>query len=142
MANEITIRNSLQIQNGNLDYRSRPTSFRANMSGLDGPVPGAVSCAVAPGTNIDLSELTTPGMCWVQNLDADNYVTIGMFDPESDIFYPTLELLPGEFSVFRLSRDIQEELGTGTGTVGPGTNRLRCIADTAACNVIFHVFEK
>lgn len=142
MANEITVRNSLSVKNGNLDFRSNPTVFKADMTGLDGPTPGTITCAVAPGTDVDLSELSTPGMCFVQNLDATNYVTIGIRDPENNLFFPFMELLPGEFSVFRLSRSVEEEFATGTGTVGANTNRIRVVANNSACNVFFAAFEK
>lgn len=142
MANEITVRNSLQIRKGHLDFQSKPTLYKADMTGLDGPTPGTITCAVAPGTDVDLSELSTPGMCWVMNLDATNYVTIGIRDPESNKFYPFLELLPGEFTLFRLSRNVEEEFATGTGTVGADTNRIRIVANTAACNVAVFAFEK
>lgn len=142
MANEITVRASLQIKKGNLDFRSSPTLFQADMTGLDGPTPGTITCATAPGTDVDLSELSTPGMCWMMNLDSTNYVTVGIHDPESNLFYPVMELLPGEFSVFRLARNVEEEYATGTGTVGANTNRIRIIANSAACNVFVAAFEK
>jgi hypothetical protein len=142
MANEINVRASLQIKKGNLDFQSKPTVFKSDMTGLDGPTPGTITCAVAPGTDVDLSELTTPGMCWMMNLDATNYVTVGIRDPESNLFYPFLELLPGEFTVFRLARNVEEEYATGTGTVGANTNRIRIVANNAACNVAVFAFEK
>lgn len=142
MANEITVRASLQIKKGNLDFQSKPTLFKADMTGLDGPTPGTITCAVAPGTDVDLSELTTPGMCWIQNLDSTNYVTIGIRDPESNKFYPMMELAAGQFAVFPLARSVEEEFATGTGTVGPATNRIRIVANTAACNVFVAAFEK
>lgn len=142
MANEITVRASLQIRKGNLDFQSKPTQFRATMTGLDGPTPGTITCAVAPGTDVNLTELGTPGMCFIQNLDATNYVTVGIRDPETNFFYPMMELLPGEFTVFRLSRSVEEQFATGTGTVAAATNRIRIIANTAACNVLICAFEK
>lgn len=142
MANEATIRASLTVRKGNLDHRSNPTQFQATQTGVGGPTPGTILCAVAPGTDVDLSELTTPGLATIQNLDATNYVTVGIFDPQSNLFYPFMELLPGEIYPLRLSRNIQEEYATGTGTVGPGTNTLRVIANTAACFVKVDCFEK
>lgn len=141
MANEAQVRASLQIKKGNLDYRSNPTVFNADVTGTDGPTPGTITCAVAPGTDVSLSELSTPGLCVIQNLDSTNYVTVGVRDPESNLFYPFMELLAGEIYVFRLSRNVEEEFATGTGTVGPNTNRLRIIANTAACNVFVGAFE-
>jgi hypothetical protein len=58
------------------------------------------------------------------------------------VFYPLIELLPGESYVFRLSRNIQEQYaGTGTGTTAPD-NRLRIKANGASCVVLVEAFEK
>jgi len=142
MADEAAIRVSLAIRKGEIDYSSRPTMFQADVAGAKGPVPGAVLCSTA-GTNIDLSELTTPGLCRIQNLDSANYVTVGPYDPETATFYPMLELLAGETFPFRLSRDLGWQYGTaaGTGTTGAETQTLRIKAHTAACNVLVEAFE-
>lgn len=147
MADEATIRSSLQIRKDDgaglvqLDYRSQPTAFQADVTGVLGPTPGAFVATTA-GTDVDLTELTTPGLCRISNLDATNYVTVGIWDPEGNTFYPADEVLPGESYVKRLARDIEEEYGTGAGTTGANTNRLRIKANTAACNVLVEAFEK
>jgi hypothetical protein len=147
MANEVTVRASLQIKKAlttanDLDYQSKPTTFKANMTGRKGPVPGAFTAEYPGGTDVDLSELTTPGWCWIQNLDTTNFVTVGIYDPESSKFYPMVEIHAGEFCPpFRVSRDIGWEYGTGTGTGGPETNKLRVRPDTADCNVRVDTFE-
>lgn len=142
MAGEATLNVSLAINKGNLSYQSLPTSFTADVSGTDGPSPGAITATLA-GIDIDLSELTTFGFCRFFNMDATNFVDVGIVDPETEKFYPFMRLLAGEGYVFRLSPDLQEEYGTGagTGTTGANTNRLRLKADTAPCNVIVDAFE-
>ncbi len=142
MADEAQIRSSLSIVSGKLEYRSQPTAFNADVTGSKGPVPGAIQVTTA-GTDVDFSELTTPGLCRLMNLDPTNFVVYGIWDPESHTFFPLGELLPGEFAVLRLARDLQEEMGTaaGTGTTGADTNRLRFKAHTAACNVLVEAFE-
>lgn len=142
MANEAEIRSSLQIAKDNLEYRGQPTVFNANVTGTKGPTPGAITVSTA-GTDVDLSGLTTPGLCRIQNLEADsgNFVAYGIWDPEGGKFYPLGELLPGESYVLRLSRVIEEEYGTGGGTTGASTNRLRFKADTAALVVLVEAFE-
>ena len=140
MADEAQIRSSLFIRKGEIDYQSRPTVFSADVSGTKGPTPGAVTFSTA-GEDVDLTGLTVPGLCRLQNQDPTNYVTYGIWDPEGNTFYPLGELLSGESYVLRLSRDIEEEFGTGGGTTGPNTNRLRIKADTAACVVLVEVFE-
>lgn len=126
-----------------LDYASRPTSFLAEMTGEKGPTPGAVLCSTA-GTDIDLSQLTTPGLCRIMNVDPTNYVSIGVYDPETATFYPLLELLPGESFPIRLSRDLGWQYGTaaGTGTTGAKTQTMRVKANAAACVVLVEAFEK
>lgn len=137
--NEASIRTSLQINVGNLEYRSSPTQFLADVSGSSAPTPGKVTATLA-GTDIDISLLTTPGLCWIQNLDPDNYVTLGLWDGVS--FFPIMEWLAGENFVNRLSRVLSEEQGTGTGTITADVNTLRLKADTAPCECIVDIFEK
>lgn len=140
MANEATIRTSLIIKSGELDYGSKPTAFNADVAGSKGPSPGAITVATT-GTDVDLSELSSPSLCRLMNLDGTNYVTVGVWDPENSLFFPSLELLPGETYIVRLSRFLQWEFGTGTGTSGSETNTLRMYADTAACDVLVEAFE-
>lgn len=145
MANEAQVRGSLQILKKSgaitlIDYSSKPTVFKATVTGTKGPAPGAFTVTVL-GTDVDFSELTTPGLCVFKNLDPTNFVTYGIWDPENSKFFPLGELLPGEVYVLRLSRDLQEEFQTGTGTTGADTNRLRFKADTASLDVSVEAFE-
>jgi len=143
MADEATITVGLSIVSGHLDYQSRPASFVADVAGSKGPVPGAIS-ASSFGTDVDLSELTQPGLCRVQNLDATNVLEVGAWDPTALRYYPILELLPGESYVFRLSRNLSEEYGTGTGTgtLAAGTgNRLRLRKSTGGAGTINALVE-
>ena len=138
MSDEATLLVSLQIKNGNLDYRSYPTSFTADVTGKKGPVPGAIT-APTSGVSVSLAELTTPGLCRIANLDETNYVTVGILDPDGD-FYPLMEVLPGEFYTLRLSRALGQSWGVGTATTDSGCT-LHIQADTASCNVLVEAFE-
>ena len=142
MANEAQITSILRIVKGSMTYQSQPSSFMADVDGEGGPTPGAILVSTA-GTNIDLSQLTVPGLCRIQNLDTTNYVQYGIWDPETEAFYPLGELLPGETFSFRLARDIQEQYGagTGTGTGDAGLNRLRFKAIGDNCIVLIEAFE-
>ena len=147
MSGEATLQISLQINKadatGNVNYRSYPTQFNADVDGALGPTPGAFVVSIY-GTDADLSELSVPGLCRLTNQDPTNFITYGIYDPEADKFYPLGELLAGEFYVLRLSRELGWEFagaGTGTGTTGPYTNTLRFVADTASCNVLMEAFE-
>jgi hypothetical protein len=149
MSGEAQLQISLQISKtddlGIVNYRSYPTQFSADVDGALGPTPGAFLVSLY-GTDVDLAELTVPGLCRVSNQDADNYVSYGIMDPETGKFYLLGEILPGEFFIFRLSRNLGQEYasagtGTGTGTVGANTNVLRFIANTANCVVLVEAFE-
>lgn len=140
MANEGTFTVGLNIRKGNLQYTPPVTNFRVDVDGSKGPTPGAVTISVT-GTDIDFSELDIPGPARILNLDSTNFVTFGIFDPETNKFYPIGEILPGEVYPIRFSRYLADEFGTGSGTTGPHTNRLRFMADTAACDVSVEAFE-
>src|SRR5689334_13548893 len=116
MAGEITVRDSLQISDGKLEYQSKPTSFNADRENDGGPTPGAIHVTTNYGQKIDLSQLNVPGMCWLQNLDDTLWVEFGIHN--GLYFYPLLELGPGEFDRLRLSRHLNRtESITGTGTL-------------------------
>lgn len=142
MANEATVMSALRIVKDEVQYQSLPQSYNADVSVGRGPTPGLVLATVG-GTLVDLSLLTQPGLCWIQNIDSTNWVELGMLDPVTQKFYPMIELLPGEFTTVRLARNIQEEYdtGTGTGTTGVGVNRLMVRANAQSCRVRIECFE-
>lgn len=141
MADEITIRMSLHIKKGNLEFQNYPTAFTTDMTTGKGPSPGAVRVPTS-GVDIYFTELTTPSWVWLHNLDTTNYVEWGIKDPQSVLFYPVGELEPGESALFKFSRNLQEQYsGSGTGTTTP-ENYFRLKANVAACNVIVAAFEK
>ncbi len=139
------IRSSLQIRKTSgtvvtIEYTSKPTAFDIIVAGTKGPVPGAITVTTA-GVDVDFSELTTPGYCRLFNHDATNFYEYGIWDPEGNTFYPLGEVGPGESYVLKLSRNMQEEFETGTGTSGANTNRLRLKADTAPVEGLVEAFE-
>lgn len=138
MANEARLQISLQIAADNVQYNSLPTSFTATVTGRKGPTPGALTVPVA-GVNVDLSQLTVPGLCRLQNQDATNFVTVGIYDEATNRFHPIEEILPGESYVVRLSR----ELGYEYGTAGTAADRdhLHLRASIAPCVVLVEAFE-
>lgn len=117
MANEIQVRSSLQIRNGNLKYQSQPTAFNATMTGVKGPTPGAILIS-SGGTQISLAQLATlGGMCRVMNLDGTRTIEVGIYVVSLSRFIPFMSLLPGETYVFRMSEHLGEEYtDTGTGS--------------------------
>lgn len=137
MSNEATVQCSLQINKGNLIYANRANNFRATVTGTKGPVPGAISVTTT-GVSVDFStQLTTPGLCVIRNLDSTNVVEYGIYDGTE--FYPLGEILPGESYVIRFSRNLTKSL-TGTATVDT-TDRFRLRAQTATLNVSIEAFE-
>ena len=140
MANEVLVQASLRIISGHIRYQSQPANFNDTLLSTKGPSPGAVTVSTE-GTDIDFTELLVPGWCRLMNLDDTNFVTWGIWDPEGGKFYPCGELGPGESYVIKMSRDLQQEFGTGTGTTGAETNRFRIKADSAPCDVLVEAFE-
>lgn len=139
MAGEIRITSSYQINKAPLVSYSQPGSFVATLNGTKGPSPGVLSVPIT-GLNVDLSKLTQPGICRIVNLDATNYLTAGIWDPDTLIFYPFIEILPGEFYVFRLSRNLQSS-ESGAGTVVLSDKSLRLLANSATINCIVEAFD-
>ena len=152
MANEITVQSSLIIKKGNLDYQSRPTSFRADLVTAvpKGPVPGAIE-ALWDGTDVSFSQLVDPGLCRLGNLgrtdgvvDTNAYYEYGIREPATNTFYPLGEVLPGESFVIRLTRNLLEEYqGTGTGTSAP-TNffHVKSSSDHFSVIALVEAFER
>lgn len=141
MAQEARLQLSLQIKSGNLTYQSQPTVFTADMTGSKGPCPGAITVSPA-GTDVDFGQLATPALCRIMNLDATNFVSVGIWDPIAVRFHPLAEILHGESYILRLSRHLHQEYGTGTGTGLSTTTRLRIRADRTNCNVVVEAFER
>lgn len=144
MSGTANLRISLQIASGNLNYQSQPTAFSAAVNVVNaakGPTPGAVAAPVA-GVDVDLSKLTVPGYCWMQNLDATNSIEYGIRDTVSNVFYPLGELAPGEPVQFKFSRSFGTDQSPGTGShVGTGTTKLHLRGIGGTCNVRVDAFE-
>lgn len=143
MSNEISVRSSLKISipDNNFQYQSTPTDFQESLSVATGPTPGVIPITIT-GTNVDLSKLAHPGLCFMQNLEnattyPNNFVTIGVYDGAS--FFPLIELPPGKGYVFRLSRFLNNEfIGTGTNA---DSNQLRAMANQRTCSIRVEAFE-
>jgi hypothetical protein len=145
MANEISMQYSMQVAKGNLnDYKL--FRYSANMAGTPkGPIPGALTVSVH-GTDIIFSGLVQPGICRLTNIDATNFVTVGVFDKTASAAYPNghflplAEILPGESYPMRITRKLTKDVGSGTGSVA-GISTMRIMADTAPCVIVVEGFE-
>lgn len=131
MADEASIRVGLYIRktdpnDGTVTLVNGPAfskAFQDDVSGTFGPTPGTVAIP-ATGVSVPLTGITNPGWCWIENQGASSNVQVGVKDADSALFYPLLELKPGQALPLPLTTDLFEEYqGTGTGTGSP-TNLL------------------
>ncbi len=144
MADEFRAQVSLQLNKGNSRFQSQLTAFTADQEGVVGPTPGTVLISKY-GTNVDLSQIILPGgFCMMTLLTDGVYVEWGAYDVNGSVgdFIPVGELQPGEPTMFRLSRQIGEELGTGSGTAFTDTGvRLRLKAVGGPAQVKVEAFD-
>lgn len=150
MADEIQIQIGMTIVKDNVRlFQNALNAFTADMNGKFGPTPGAV-VATTSGTDVDLSFLTVPGWAFITNIDpieADggNPVDIGIWDPDTDKFYPFARLKPQQAFPMPLSPFLSMEFGegssTGTGTTGASVNTLRVRGLRRSVNVVIEAFE-
>ena len=148
MANEARINCGLYIRKTSsdgtkilIDYRGGPESYQADVDGTKGPTPGSFQVPTY-GTTVSLSQLSTPGLAFIHNQDSTNFVELGIRDPNTGVFYPFMELLPGEACVLRFSRNLLEGYtNTGTGTTGQ-VNQLHAKANTSPVQLEVNAFEK
>ena len=141
MSNEATVRTGIQIIVGGLIYRPPTASFNVDVSAARGPTPGLVVVPIL-GIDVDLSGLTTPGLCRISNYDTTNFITYGIGDAVTNEFYPLGEVGPEESYILKLSRNLGSDLDSLTTGTGSGTKTLRLVADTAVCNCSVEAFEK
>ena len=130
MTNEFTIKSGLTLSNGSLTHQTYTNSFQCDQTTKNGPTPGAISVTTS-GVTVSLSQLTTPGIVVMRNLDATNYVRWGLYI--SSTFYPCGKIKPGEQYVFRLASDIL--------TANSGAAVLRMVANSATCIVKVEAFD-
>lgn len=160
MANEARITVSLVVSGPNgQQFTSQPQSFTADISKAGGPAPGGF-LASRSGTRVDLSNLTQAKWAWVYNIGVDvngnslegtagqeytwtNWTEWGVVDHLTGNFYPVFELLPGEGIVFPISRYINQEIGTGSGTApGPDSVSFTVRSVGVASKVLVMAFER
>jgi hypothetical protein len=119
MADEISVRLNLRVSNGNLVESIDTGTKTFTQNAIGGPTPGYVSVGTSEET-ISLSELSTIGACYIQNLDATNYVEFGV---STGVYM--VRLKAGDIAYLRLK---------------PGVT-LYAKANTATCKVVVKAFE-
>lgn len=143
MPNTLQVRIGFNVRAGNVQFDGLPASFTVAMTGANGPTPGAVSVATT-GTDIDLSQLTTPGWAFLGNIGGvgEAEVVWGIWDPELSTFETVGYLKPGQFQNHQFPPEFGWEFGVGTGTIGSKTNQLRFYSrGPGAAKVFVGAFE-
>ncbi len=139
MANEARVQSGFTLTKGNLTRRGQTAVFGVDVDGTKGPSPGAVTVSTS-GTDVSFSQLSTPGLCQLTNLDSSNYFEYGIYEPGTSTFYPLGEVGPGESYVIKLSRNLLEEyVGTGTSAA---TNTFRLKANGSSLDAVVEAYEK
>ena len=117
MANEITFTASFSNANGNLDSLTIPSRVQQITQSTAVPfrVGGTQLIGFAAHETLDVTGLTTLGMCYFRNRDPSNFVEIGV--DVGGTFYPLVRLNAGESCVFRLSQGIAPYAQADTGNV-------------------------
>lgn len=126
MSGQATVSQSLQITSGNLQYRSQPTGYVDTINATHaakGPTPGALTVPIG-GVAVNLSALTVPGYCWLQNLDTVKMLEYGIYDAVSGAFYPMGLVKPGLWVCLFLSPHLGKADVPGTGTDETGTTKF------------------
>ena len=121
MANEITITINFTALKGNFDF-SVQRSQQIDMATGSGGIPGTQNVGTTHEALV-VTDIATLGWAFIQNLDATNFVQIGV--DVAATFYPVMRLKPGEATVVRLEP----------------TATIYLEADTAACLVDIRVLE-
>jgi len=119
MANEIQLNVSVRVENGNMLEVIQPGVKSIDQAAVGGPAPGYVTIGTTE-ESVTLTEISTLGYCFLQNLSATNFVEWGF----STAVYGG-RLKAGEIAVLRLN---------------PGA-ALFMRANTAACKCLVKVFE-
>lgn len=99
MANEITYKVSLFFEKGNIPRTGDSSGDKlATLSGDDYEF--RTQLVGTSEEALHVGDVGTPGMCLMQNLDDTNFVSVRAATGAAN----TVELKPGEWSLFRLAR--------------------------------------
>ena len=120
MANEISFTASLSISKGGVNI-SGSGSATVTMAGNN--LLGTVQNIGAATEAIAIGDMTTPGYLWVKNLDATNFIQIGLTNPVN-AGNAMVKLLPGEFALMPTRQ-----------------TAIYALADTAPCDLEVVIVE-
>lgn len=120
MANEITLSLRLSLDNAALEDDNNPGRIQLTQTAI-----GMYSAVLLIGTSeetVTFADVTTPGICYLENLDTTNYVQWG---PAAATYQGRLKASDAP-ACFRLDN---------------GATTLYLKANTAACKVLIKVYE-
>ncbi|MBX3435554.1 MAG: hypothetical protein KF847_19730 [Pirellulales bacterium] len=113
MADEITIRASMEVLKGSLEMRRTPPAFRATLAGTR--YSGVIQSITTSVTALSIAGSVSAGggWCWIRNCGA-NTVNIGRYDGST--LWSFVTLLPGEYTVFRAASHTMHAQAVGSTT--------------------------
>lgn len=116
MANEITTAFSFSCTKGSLTF-SRSFSKQVNMSASAPNVAGGTQLigTAAAGEALVLGDVATNGHAYFVNLDATNYVEVGI--QTGGTFYPLARFNAGEGGLMRMAQGVTPYARANTGNV-------------------------
>lgn len=125
MSNEIAVTFGLNVRNpaGTTTGYSQTINRNLQLNQAALGANGEVAAVTTTATTYSFSNLATPGLIYLQNLDATNFVTYGALSGST--FVPLGKIKPGEIAFFRLDPD--------------ATFQMK--ADTASVNIWYYVLE-
>jgi hypothetical protein len=103
-ANEGSVSMSLKATKGSLSV-TRAQSANFTINAAKPAYAGGAQAIPTGGVAIALGDISTNGVAWFQNIDATNFVEIGVVY-DSTNFLPLVRLNPGEAWPFRLSQGV------------------------------------
>jgi hypothetical protein len=142
MANEVSIRTSLQVKAENINFQSPSVNSGDDLGVFKGPCVGTISVTTA-GTPIDFTQMERVGWCFIQNQSTESYVDYGIYITSLGEFFPLFEIPPGVAVVTKFSKFFTTEYdveGTGTGTTN-SISEFMMKARTADANVLLQCFD-
>ena len=122
---DFTVTTLLKVDKGFLQDTKNAANIQIDQTG-DGAA-GGVQNVGTSAEAIDLGDVSTPGLAFFRNLDATNFVQLGM-DVGGAGFEEFIKLLPGEPALMRL-----DLVATGV---------LQAKADTAAIELQYVIYEE
>jgi hypothetical protein len=100
MANEVTFNGSIVIRSGFLNEQIQPGSITIDLASDIGDG-GVQAIGHSAHEALPTANAGDGGLYFFRNLDPTNFIEVGLDDGGS--FVPFLKLLPGEYSIGRLS---------------------------------------